>query len=238
MSRTAHSRDWLGERLLAEPEEMDAPHVDAARLHGALRFIQRVNRWLGYSAVTLRHLDNLVRDIPRNRVLRILDVATGSADVPVAINIWAKRSDRRVEVVGLDLHQTTLDFAVTCAPHVPLIRGDALQLPFDDGAFDIVMTNMFLHHLPTSTAANVLKEMDRVASHGVIAADLLRTAAAHRWATLFTLTADAMVKHDARVSVKQAFTMSEAKALCDQAGLSGASVHKHFAHRFVITKKK
>jgi SAM-dependent methyltransferase len=226
---------WLHQRVLAEPEQMDGPGVDAKRLQKALRFIRLVNHWLGYSFVMVRHLEAVTRDLPMNHVVRILDVATGSADVPVLIQKWAKRRNRMVNIVGLDLHQTTLDFAATCAPDVPLVRGDALQLPFENNSFDVVITSMFLHHLPDVLAVDVLREMHRVGAHGIIAADLLRTAAAHRWATLFTLWADPMVKHDARISVKQAFTLDEARTICSTAGLNQATITRHFAHRFVIS---
>ncbi|HEX8324765.1 MAG TPA: methyltransferase domain-containing protein [Tepidisphaeraceae bacterium] len=226
---------WLAPRRLAVAEQMDEPAVDPATLGQALRFIRRINRALGYTRNTVRHLDRLTRDLPEGRPLRVLDVATGSADVPVAVRRWAKRRGRRVSVVGLDLHAATLAYAADYAgPAVPLVRGDALALPFADGAFDVVMTSMFLHHLPDAMAAGVLREMSRVASHGLIAADLLRHRRAYRWIWLMTLLSKPMLRHDARVSVKQAFTMKEADALRQAAGLSEARVYRHFAHRFVI----
>jgi hypothetical protein len=46
------------------------------------------------------------------------------------------------------------------------------------------------------------------------------------------------VKHDARVSVRQAFTREEILALRDKAGLGFAEYHKHFGHRFVLAGEK
>ena len=60
---------------------------------------------------------------------------------------------------------------------------------------------MFLHHLDDDAAAAVLREMDRVARRGIVAADLLRHRRAYAWVTLFTLLSGPMVKHDARASV-------------------------------------
>ena len=211
---------WLASRRLDTPEQMDAADVDAADLDEALRFIRRINHWLGYTRSTVRHLNHLTASFAKDRVLRVLDVATGSADVPVAIHAWARKRGRRVEVVGLDLHAETLRSAATNAPTVPLVRGDALALPFADGAFDVAMTSMFLHHLPNELAADVLREMNRVASHGVIAADLVRDRRAYRWISLFTAFSKPMLKHDARVSVRQAFTLAEAEQLRQAAGSS------------------
>ena len=230
------NNEWQAPRQLAVAEEMDAADVDATALRRALIFIRRVNTLLGYTRATLGHLDRLAANVPADRPLTVLDVATGSADVPAAILAWAKRRGRAVRVVGLDLHERTLAAAAEhVGPAVPLVRGDALALPFAAGSVDVVMTSMFLHHLPTDMAAAALREMSRVARVGIIAADLVRDRRAYRWITLFTLLSPSMIRHDARVSVRQAFTLAEAEALCEAAALEHATVHRHFGHRFVIT---
>lgn len=231
--------DWWTTRQLREPEQMDAPDVDPARLLAALRFIRRVNALLGYTRATIAHLDQLTRDWPRERVLRVLDVATGSADVPEAVQGWSRRRGIKVTCVGLDLHERTLAFAqqLTHRRH-PLVLGDAMRLPFGDASFDIVMTSMFTHHLPDQTVVDVLREMDRVARVGIIVADLVRSRRAHRWISLFTLLADPMVRHDARVSVRQAFTPVEMESLAGRAGMGYARACAHFGHRFVLSGAK
>jgi len=238
-SRTPGAADWNAERRLEEAEHMDAVGVDAARLVRALKFIRRINALLGYTRATIGHLDRLTRALPTTRPITILDVATGSADVPQAILRWAKRRGRSVSITGLDLHAQTLDFARTQIDgRVPLVRGDALALPFGDGSFDVVMTSMFLHHLPTPLAVSVMREMDRVASRVVIVADLLRKRRAYQWISLFTCLSDPMVRHDARVSVRQSFTLDEAAALVRDAGLDYLRVHREMAHRFVVSGSK
>lgn len=218
---------------------MDAPDVDAARLAGALRFIRRTNRWLGYTRATIQRLDSATRDWPAGKPLTILDVATGSADVPQAALAWARRREIELRVVGIDLHQTTLTLARSMSENVvPLVRGDALQLPFADASIDIVMTSMFLHHLPDELVVQALSEMRRVASHAVIAADLIRDRRAMFWITLFTLFSDPLVRHDARVSVRQAFSPDEFASLCQRAGWTNARVHRHFGHRFVAVDER
>ena len=227
--------DWHLPRRVAIAEQMDASGVDSASLRRALTFIRRINKLLGYTRATIRHLDRLTADVPADRPLRVLDVATGSADVPAAILRWAERRKRRVNVVGLDLHARTLFFAAEqVGPAVRLVRGDALALPFADGSFDVAMTSMFLHHLPTETAVAALREMARVSRVGVIAADLVRNRRAYAWITLFTMLSPPMIRHDARVSVRQAFTLEEADAMRRAAGLDNATTHRHLGHRFVI----
>jgi ubiquinone/menaquinone biosynthesis C-methylase UbiE len=121
---------------------------------------------------------------------------------------------------------------------IKFVRADATRLPFGDRSFDYVLTSMFLHHLDEPVVVAVLKELDRVADRGVIVADLLRTAPAYRWICLFTLLANPMVQHDARVSVAGAFTQAELLSLRDAAGLRYLQPQRHFGHRLVLAGVK
>ena len=226
---------------------MDEADVDAGQLAGALAFIRRVNTALGYTRATVGHVARLAASLPAGRPLTVLDVATGSGDVPAALLAWARRAGRSVRVVGLDLHAGTLDLAaahLTSVPAaaaggvaVPLVRGDALALPFADGAFDVVMTSMFLHHLPDAAVVAALREMARVAGHAVVAADLVRHPRAYAGIWLLTAASGPLLRHDARVSVRQAFTPDEIRRLAFAAGLRGAKTRLHFGHRFVLTAR-
>jgi hypothetical protein len=93
---------------------------------------------------------------------------------------------------------------------------------------------MFVHHLDENVVVTVLKEMDRVAARGLIAADLLRSRRAYAWITLFTLFAGPMVRHDARVSVAGAFSRDELLALGGSAGLKYLKPYRHFGHRLIL----
>ncbi|MDB5294685.1 MAG: Methyltransferase type 11 [Phycisphaerales bacterium] len=226
-------------------EWMDDPAADPAELERSLVFIRRVNAWLGYTRATLGHLARFARGWERGRPIRVLDVATGSADVPLAVLAWARQVGHDVRVVGLDLHDKTVAAArrAAAAAGVPaaklsVVRADATALPFAAGAFDYAMTSMFLHHLDDDVAVRVLAEMNRVAARGILAADLLRSRRAYAWISLFTAAANPMVRHDARASVAQAFTRAEIEAVRDRAGVPYARYHAHFGHRFVLAGEK
>lgn len=218
---------------------MDEPGADPRLLRKSLAYIRRINLLLGYTRATLSHLDAFSRSWKPGRTMRIIDLATGSADIPRAILRWADRRGFDVRIVGVDLHaETAAEAARGSDPRLRIVRADVLDLPFADDSFDYAITNMFLHHLDDSQAVTVLKNMSRVARRGIIAADLLRNRRAYGWIVLFTLLANPMVRHDARVSVAQAFSPAEVLALRDAAGLSFASYYRHFGHRFVLAGEK
>lgn len=218
---------------------MDAPEADPVLLHKSLAFIRRINSLLGYTRATLHHLERFSPSWEAGETIRIVDLATGSADIPRAILRWARRRKIDMRIVGVDLHQATaVEAAQAPDPRLRIVRADVLDLPFADNSFDYAITNMFLHHLDDSQIVTALKQMARVARRGVIAADLLRNRRAYAWITLFTLLSNPMVRHDARVSVAQALSPAEVLRLRDQAELTFASYYRHFGHRFVLAGEK
>jgi 2-polyprenyl-3-methyl-5-hydroxy-6-metoxy-1,4-benzoquinol methylase len=223
-----------------EPEWMDADDVDPTRLRQSLAFIRKVNRRLGYTRATLTHLERFSRNWKPGEPIRLIDFATGSADIPRAILAWADRKGFDVRIVAVDRHAETVRAARENAsdPRLDIIQADVLNLPFDQREFDYALTAMFLHHLDDDDVVRVLATMSHVSKRGIIAADLLRHRRAYAWISLFTLRSNPMLKHDARVSVQQAFTREEILSLRDRAGVGFASYYPHFGHRFVLAGEK
>jgi len=226
-------------RRQQEAEWLDDPSADPALIRKSLIYIRRINVLLRYTKATLSHLEAFSQSWPRGKTVHILDVATGSADIPLAILKWSRARGFDVRVTGVDLQKSVIDTAKqTTDPHLSLAVADALHLPFADGSFDYVITNMFLHHLDEDVVVSVFKEMSRVASRGVIAADLIRCRGAYLGVVALTLAANPMVRHDARVSVRQAFNRDEILSLRDRAGIGFACYYSHAGYRFVLAGEK
>jgi demethylmenaquinone methyltransferase/2-methoxy-6-polyprenyl-1,4-benzoquinol methylase len=95
---------------------------------------------------------------------RVLDVACGTGDLTLA---FAHRWRRRGRVVGLDFSRPMLDVAVRkdASAHVAsFLQGDALHLPFRDGAFDVASIGFGVRNLDDPVAG--LREMARVVRPG------------------------------------------------------------------------
>lgn len=88
---------------------------------------------------------------------RVLDVACGTG---VVARVAAERLGEQVSVVGLDLNEAMLAVARRLRPDLEWRQGDAAQLPFPDGAFDVVLCQSGLMFFPDPVAA--LREMARV----------------------------------------------------------------------------
>lgn len=224
----------------AGAERMDEPGQDPAELGRSLADLRGVNRWLGGYRVVLHHLARLVARHPRP-AYRVLDVATGSADIPLKISAWARRKGIRMEIVATDLHATTLAYARRQAagdPHVRVEPADALDLSYADGAFDFALCSTALHHFDArDQLLRVLRELDRVAGIGGIINDLRRSRPALVGANLLAATfwrTHPVTRHDGPLSVRRAFTPAELDDLARAAGLPGARVHAHVPFRVAL----
>lgn len=220
---------------------MDGDDVSPADLRRSLHFIERVNGALGYTRATLRHLERFSRSWRAGQRIDLIDLATGSADIPMAILRWADRKGLDVHIVGIDRHPQTARIAAARSaehPKLRIVQADALDPPFEARSFDYALCAMFLHHLDTADAEHVLRNMDKLARRGIIAADLLRNRRAYLWIRLLTALSDPMVRHDAAASVRQSFTRREVLQLKVAAGLDYATYHRHFAHRWTLAGQK
>jgi ubiquinone/menaquinone biosynthesis C-methylase UbiE len=207
-----------------------------------------VNRYLGGTRAVMGHLLQWSKDWKTGEAVTILDVATGSADIPLAILRWSRERGFDVRVVGLDLHATTLALAREHVreawefpepPQLKLVRGDALALPMADGSVDCVICSMFLHHLSAADAKRVVAEMVRVSRRGVIVNDLLRTWFARVGIFWLTVFADAIDKHDARVSVKKGWKRAEVEAWREgREAAEWLGYHHHVPARFTLAGQK
>jgi ubiquinone/menaquinone biosynthesis C-methylase UbiE len=218
---------------------MDRPSVDPRGLRASLRFIRQINLLLGYNRATITHLARFARTWRAGQRIDILDVATGSADLPRAILRWGRRHGFNLRIVAVDRHpQTVCQARLLPEPRLHIVQADALSLPFDAGSFDYVLSSMFLHHLDDERALLHLGSMDRLARRGILVADLLRHRRAYVWTALFTAFGPRMLRHDALLSVARSFTRPQIMRLRDRAQLHYTRYHRHFGHRFVLTGQK
>ncbi|UVI27713.1 methyltransferase domain-containing protein [Paenibacillus spongiae] len=212
--------------------------VDSAELEHSLKEVWQVNRYLGGNPALFVHLKRLIREAEPDRPIRILDVATGLADIPLAIVRWAESRQLHITVTGIDIHPRIVQLAADRTKEARAIRidtGDGRQLPYEDGSFDIVFSNLALHHMDEDGAVRMLQEMRRVARIGWIVTDLQRHPAAYGAAKLLArfVWRSPVTRHDGPLSVLRSFTAKEAGELLARAGLQ-AEVRKHFPFRLAM----
>ena len=89
---------------------------------------------------------------------RVLDVGCGTGVLTIAAHLVSET------VIGLDINESMLAVAASKEPLIDWRIGDACDLPFDDGTFDVVVSQFALMFV--GDPAKALSEMWRVLAPG------------------------------------------------------------------------
>ncbi len=214
-------------------EYLDDPRIDLRVRRRSHRDIALANRLFGGSRAVLAELRPLLAHLPAE--LTLLDVGTGTGDIPARFARIAARLGVTVHVVGLD-DQAELVTAARAWPADP-VCADALWLPFADRSIDIVCCSQLLHHFMDADASRLLTEMHRVAKRRVIVADLRRSwvAVAALWSFSWVLGFHPVSRHDGVVSILRGYTSRELRALVRGATGVDPVIRRHFGYRLTAT---
>ncbi|MEO6725963.1 MAG: methyltransferase domain-containing protein [Blastocatellia bacterium] len=220
-----------------ETELIDGSDYGQDELIESLSDLRRINRWLGGKRALAQHLFPMIEAVGRKRI-RLLDVGTGSADIPQMIVDWARAGGLHIEFVVLDLNEIAAREARTQIADYPEIKvacGDALNLPFEDGSFDFVLASLFLHHFETPAAAALLRSFARTARVAFLINDLRRHPLAYYSikALSHIFTGNRLVRNDSAVSVLRGFTDSDIAEIAGDARVR-LNTFRHFPYRYIL----
>ncbi|MBI2877385.1 MAG: methyltransferase domain-containing protein [Candidatus Tectomicrobia bacterium] len=212
------------------PELEDLPDTTDEEIAGSLAALRAVNRYLGGRYAALHDLKRLITRMPTLHQITLLDIATGSADIPAALVRWAKRHGLAVSVTAVDIKEQAVRLAREWnrnCPEVTLVQADALRLPYGPRSFDFVLCSEFLHHLAGEQVVRLLTRIDEIARYGFVVTDLRRNWLAYLGILILTrlFTQNRLVRYDGPISVLKAFTPEELRALAAAAGLKNTRLY-------------
>lgn len=166
----------------------------------------------------------LMQTARAERPLRVLDVGTGTAQIP--IEICRRCCDLKIKAIDLAAHMLQLGqrnvIRAGLSAQIQLEQVDAKSLPFETASFDAVISNSIIHHIPEPNLA--FREMVRVARPGglLFVRDLLRPADERALADLVSRYAGNANEHQRQMfadSLHAALTLDEVGALLRDSGL-------------------
>jgi SAM-dependent methyltransferase len=124
---------------------------------------QRHNNRYPFNSVVQFLYTHSPADVPRNS-LRVLEVGCGAGN-----NLWFAAREG-FQVAGIDASEAAIDLAKARfnedGLNGDLRVGDATELPFPDGSFDLVIDRAALTHMPKTAIGDAISEVQRVMKAG------------------------------------------------------------------------
>jgi len=200
-------------------EMMDRPQPVSPELERDLERLRQLNRWFGsYRLVSFF----MRRWIMPGAQMRVVDLATGSGDIPRLLVDHARRIGARIEVDAVDQQAATLEIARTLSADYPEISYHAANI-LEWGsaqAYDIALCSLVLHHFSDDDAVRLLRRCRSLPRRFVFVSDLRRGFLLRAGVYLLTglIFREPMTRFDARLSAQRAFSFSEMRDLAVQAG--------------------
>lgn len=200
-------------------EMMDRPQPVSAELQRDLEHIRQLNRLFGSYRLILEFVRRWIK--PQWHV-RIVDLGTGSADIPRRIVDFARSIGATVDIDALDRQSATLEIARSLSgnyPEIHFCEADVLQFECTE-SYDLVLNTMTLHHFSDSDAVQLLRRCRELSRKFVLVSDLRRGSLLRVGVHLLTalIFREPMTRFDARLSAERAFSFSELANLARRAG--------------------
>lgn len=209
-------------------EMMDRPQPVLAELERDLVRIRQLNRWFGSYRLVLGFIRRWIRP---DEKLRVVDLATGSGDIPRLIVDYARQISAKVEIDALDWQPATLEIARKLSVNYPeisyheanILEGNSIA------AYDIALCTLALHHFSNEDAVRLLRRCREVSKRLVLVSDLRRSFSLVAGVYLLTtlIFREPMTRYDARLSAIRAFSFSEMRDIAMRAGWKDFG-HKRF----------
>ena len=201
-------------------EFLDQPDCDPALAAASYRFMETVNCYFGGIRIVRRFLAAETAGRHAGTPLRILDIGSGSCDIPLAVSRWARSH-------GVPMHFTCMEMAGHAAdiareqlarvgnPDVQLLQEDAFtHQPAEP--YDCAVASMCFHHFSDAQILTLLQKLRGFVLNSVLINDLRRLRLASLLARLPLTGTPAGVRHDALLSIRRGFKINELSALLRQ----------------------
>jgi SAM-dependent methyltransferase len=207
-------------------EMMDRSQPVSKELEIDLRNLEKLNRYFGsYSLIRFF----LRRWFSRGKSVKLLDLCTGSGDIPRFIVDWCRSNDVPIQITAVDQQPATLELARRRSesyPEITFVGANVLDF-VPSAPVDLVFCSLALHHFSEEEAILMIRQTGAMTSGNVLFSDLERSdfGIAGIYALTTLIFREPMTRFDGRLSMRRAFSFGEMENLAQAAGW------RRFGHR-------
>jgi len=214
-------------------ELLDAEHIPNKDLFLCLKELNTINYLLGGYNITINAIKKI---IDKSTTHHIVDIGCGGGDTLKHIRNWSKRKGYNVNLSGIDLKATCIDYALQNSHEdISFICDDYRNIHHHVWNVDIIHASLFCHHL---TEAEIIDLIRYAISHGAILIinDLERNRFAYYAIKLLTqlFSNSYLIKNDAPLSVLRGFKKVEWQKILEQSGAKKYTIKNKWAFRHEV----
>ena len=207
-------------------EMMDRPQPVSPELERDLERLRQLNRWFG----SYRLISVFARRwIMPGMQMRVVDLATGSGDIPRLLVDHARTIGAQIAIDAVDQQAATLEIARNLSADYPEISYHAANILEWGSAqhYDLALCSLVLHHFSDDDAVKLLRRSRELSKKLVLVSDLRRGFLVQAGVHMLTavIFREPMTRFDARLSAQRAFSFGEMRDLAITAGW------KNFGHK-------
>jgi hypothetical protein len=203
-------------RCDSEMELLDRPGCDPSLAEKSYRFMRFVNRIGGGTRVVRRFLAQEISRSPLQGPVQILDLGSGTCDIPLAVTRWARRRGYPLEFTCIEHNAQGLELARQALARA---QCDTIELTVGDlftyqppREYDYAVGSMVLHHFSMQQISRLITHLRGFVRKALLINDLQRCALNYGVCYALTLGRDPIVRHDALLSVRRGFRPDELSA--------------------------
>ncbi len=215
-------------------ELLDGENIPEKDLFQNLKELDRINHLLGGYSITFKALKKVLRE---DKSYTIVDIGSGGGDTLKRIFSWSKKQKLKVNLVGVDLKQTCIDYSERNNPNsaITFICDDYRSLQSHLKEIDVIHACLFCHHL-TSEQIVELIQFTLKQNATLVINDLQRNWFAYYSIKILTriFSKSYLVKNDAPLSVLRGFMRSELQEILQNSGATNYTIRYKWAFRYEV----
>jgi len=226
-----------------ELEIMDDFSMEGEELRDALDKIAKINQLLGGNQLTLQGVLSLVKGIPKEKEIVIVDIGCGNGDMLRKLAEFGKKNNYFFKLVGVDANSFTISHAESLSKNYPNISyscQDIFDEDFKKLKYDIVLCTLTLHHFKDDEIVLLMQLFYKNTFIGIVINDLERSALAYRLFQIFCyiFRLNYMSIEDGLISILRGFKKEELELYSKKAKLNDYTIQWKWAFRYQWIIKK
>jgi 2-polyprenyl-3-methyl-5-hydroxy-6-metoxy-1,4-benzoquinol methylase len=210
-------------------ELLDADDIPDKDIYQNLKELDVINALLGGYRITFSALRKVLK---KNKEYILVDIGSGGGDTLKRIHKWSQAEKIKLNLFGIDLKQTCIDYSVGVNPNsaIKFICDDYKNLYQHLPKVDIIHASLFCHHLTDKEIIELI-QFSQINQSILIINDLERNAFAHYAIKLLTyfFSKSYLIKNDAPLSVLRGFKIKEWKKIIQQSGAKNFTINYKWA---------